>query len=282
MKQKIIYINNIKISNSLPFVLFGGVNVLETYDQTMRICEYYIKCTEKIGIPYIFKASFDKANRSSIDSYRGPGIEKGIKIFESLKKSFEVKIMTDIHETYQAQLIAEVVDIIQLPAFLVRQTDLVQAIAKTGSVVNIKKPQFLSPYQMINVVEKFNKNGNDKLIICERGSIFGYDNLIVDFLGFSILKKVNHNNPVIFDVTHSLQTREKFSKECSGRSDQILEFSRAAIAIGIAGLFIEAHPDPKKALCDGDSALPLNQLEPFLIQIKALDDLVKNFKNIVY
>lgn len=277
MKQKVINIGDIKVANDLPFVLFGGMNVLESRDLAMRICEHYVQVTEKLGIPYVFKASFDKANRSSIRSYRGPGLEAGMKIFQELKETFGVKIITDVHESWQAQPVADVVDVIQLPAFLARQTDLVEAMAKTGAVINVKKPQFVSPGQMGNIVDKFAEGGNDKVILCDRGTQFGYDNLVVDMLGFSVMKQVSHGAPVIFDVTHALQCRDPFGAASSGRRAQVAELARAGMATGLAGLFIEAHPDPENALCDGPSALPLAKLEGFLSQIKAIDDLVKGF-----
>jgi len=277
MKQKVINIGDIKVANDLPFVLFGGMNVLESRDLAMRICEHYVQVTQKLGIPYVFKASFDKANRSSIHSYRGPGLEEGMKIFQELKDTFGVKIITDVHESAQAQPVSEVVDVIQLPAFLARQTDLVEAMAKTGAVINVKKPQFVSPGQMGNIVDKFAEGGNDKVILCDRGTQFGYDNLVVDMLGFSVMKQVSKGAPVIFDVTHALQCRDPFGAASSGRRGQVAELARAGMATGLAGLFIEAHPDPANALCDGPSALPLAKLEGFLSQIKAIDDLVKGF-----
>lgn len=277
MKQKMINIDGIKVANDLPFVLFGGMNVLESRDLAMKICEHYVTVTEKLDIPYVFKASFDKANRSSIHSYRGPGLEEGMKIFQELKQTFGVKIITDVHEPWQAQPVAEVVDVIQLPAFLARQTDLVEAMAKTGAVINVKKPQFVSPGQMGNIVDKFAEGGNDKVILCDRGTQFGYDNLIVDMLGFSVMKQVSNGSPVIFDVTHALQCRDPFGAASSGRRAQVTELARAGMATGLAGLFIEAHPDPDNARCDGPSALPLARLEAFLTQIKAIDMLVKGF-----
>lgn len=210
MKQKVVSIGDIDVANDLPFVLFGGMNVLESRDLAMSICEHYVTVTQKLGIPYVFKASFDKANRSSIHSYRGPGLEEGMKIFEELKKTFGVKIITDVHEAAQAQPVSEVVDVIQLPAFLARQTDLVEAMAKTGAVINVKKPQFVSPGQMGNIVDKFKEGGNDQVILCDRGSNFGYDNLVVDMLGINVMKNVTGGHPVIFDVTHALQTRDPF------------------------------------------------------------------------
>jgi 2-dehydro-3-deoxyphosphooctonate aldolase (KDO 8-P synthase) len=251
--------------------------VLESRDLALRSAEEYVRVTQKLGIPYVFKASFDKANRSSIHSYRGPGLEEGLRIFEAVKSAFGVPLITDVHEPWQAAPVAEVVDVLQLPAFLARQTDLVVALAKTGRVINIKKPQFLSPSQMKNIVEKFVEAGNDKLILCDRGTCFGYDNLVVDMLGFSVMKKATNNLPVIFDVTHALQQREAGAAASGGRREQVAELARAGMATGLAGLFLEAHPDPANAKCDGPSALPLDLLEPFLTQMKALDDLVKSF-----
>ena len=266
------------ISNEAAFTLFGGVNVLEDLDFALRTCEYYVKVTAKLGIPFVYKASFDKANRSSIHSYRGPGLEAGMKIFSALKKEFNVPIITDIHEPYQAAIAEEVVDVLQLPAFLARQTDLVTALAKTKKPINIKKPQFLSPSQMKNIVQKFEESGNPNVFLCDRGTQLGYDNLVVDMLGFGVMKKVSNNRPIIFDVTHALQTRESGAEASGGRRDQVTELARAGLAVGIAGLFLESHPDPKNAKCDGPSALPLSKLEPFLVQMKALDDLVKSFE----
>lgn len=280
MNQKVVKVGDIDVANDLPFVLFGGMNVLESRDLAMRICDHYVTVTQKLGIPYVFKASYDKANRSSIHSYRGPGMEEGMRIFEELKKTFGVKIITDVHEASQAQPVSDVVDVIQLPAFLARQTDLVEAMAVTGSVVNVKKPQFVSPGQMGNIVDKFKEAGNDRVILCDRGSNFGYDNLVVDMLGFNVMKQVTGGHPVIFDVTHSLQCRDPFGSASGGRRAQVTELARSGMAVGIAGLFIEAHPDLVHAKCDGPSALPLDKLEPFLMQIKSIDDLVKGFPDL--
>lgn len=252
-----LHLNNLTIANDLPFTLFGGINVLEDLDSTLKACEQYVKVTSKLNIPFVFKASFDKANRSSIHSYRGVGLDEGMKIFTAVKKEFGVPVITDVHEPWQAQPVAEVVDVIQLPAFLARQTDLVDAMAKTGKAINIKKPQFLSPHQMGNIVEKFKEAGNDKLILCERGVNFGYDNLVVDMLGFGIMKKVSGNMPVIFDVTHSLQQREAGAAASGGRRSQVLDLALAGMATRLAGLFLESHANPDKAKCDGPSALPL-------------------------
>lgn len=269
--------NTLSIDNSRPFVLFGGINVLESKDLALRACEEYVRVTRKLGIPYVFKASFDKANRSSIHSYRGPGLEEGLRIFEAVKAEFGVPLITDVHESWQAAPVAEVVDVLQLPAFLARQTDLAVALAKTGRVINIKKSQFLSPTQVANIVEKFKEAGNAQLILCDRGTCFGYDNLVVDMLGFGVMKKVCNDLPIIFDVTHALQQRDPGGAASGGRRQQVADLARSGLAVGLAGLFLEAHPDPDNAKCDGPSALPLDQLEPFLTQLKALDDLVKSF-----
>ena len=276
MNSQTIEIADISVSNDAPMVLFGGMNVLESRDMAMGIAEAYVKATQKLGIPYVFKASFDKANRSSIHSYRGPGVDEGLKIFQEIKEAFNVPVITDVHEPEQAAPVAEVCDVIQLPAFLARQTDLVKAMADTGAVINVKKPQFLSPGQMGNIVDKFRECGNQKVMLCERGTCMGYDNLVVDMLGFRTMKEVSKGLPLIFDVTHALQCRDPMGAASGGRRHQVAELGRAGIAVGIAGLFLEAHPNPQKALCDGPSALPLDKLEPFLAQMKAFDDLIKS------
>ena len=272
--QQIINVGNVDVANHLPFVLFGGMNVLESRDLAMRIAEYYVEVTQKLNIPYVFKASFDKANRSSVTSYRGPGMEEGLRIFEEIKSTFNVPLITDVHEPHQAAPVAEVVDVIQLPAFLARQTDLVVAMAKTGSVINVKKPQFLAPHEMRHIIGKLDEAGNDKVILCERGSCFGYNNLVVDMLGMDAMKEYA---PVIFDATHALQMPGGRATSADGRRAQAAQLARSGMALGLAGLFIEAHPNPDEALCDGPCALPLAKLEPYLQQMKALDELVKGF-----
>jgi len=265
------------VGNRLPFVLFGGLNVLEDLDSTLHAAEHFTTVTRKLGIPYVFKASFDKANRSSIKSYRGVGLDEGLRIFEEVKRRFGIPVITDVHEVAQAAPVAEVVDVLQIPAFLARQTDLVVAIAETGRAVNIKKPQFLSPTQIKHIVSKIREAGNENIILCERGSQFGYDNLVVDMLGFREMIESTGGLPAIFDVTHSLQRRDAGSEASGGRRRQVAELARSGMALGLAGLFLEAHRDPDHARCDGPSALPLSALEPFLAQIKAVDDLVKGF-----
>src|SRR5574343_1996394 len=273
--QKVLTLGDIRIGNELPFVLFGGMNVLESRDLALRICESYVKVTQKLGIPYVFKASFDKANRSSVTSYRGPGLEEGLRIFEEVKKTFGVPVITDVHEPHQAAAVAEVCDIIQLPAFLSRQTDLVVAMAKTNAIINIKKAQFLAPQEMKHILKKCEEAGNDQLILCERGSSFGYNNLVVDMLGFGVMKQFNY--PVFFDVTHSLQMPGGLPNAAGGGRAQVTELALAGMSQKLAGRFLEAHPEPEVAKCDGPCALRLSQLEQFLAQVKAVDDLVKSF-----
>lgn len=275
-----IKINQIQVSNNQPFVLFGGINVLEDLDSALHAAEHYVRVTEKLGIPYVFKASFDKANRSSVHSYRGVGLDAGLEIFAKVKQTFGCPMITDVHEPYQCAPVAEVVDVLQLPAFLARQTDLVSAMAATGRVINVKKPQFLSPSQMKNIVEKFAEAGNQQVILCERGSQFGYDNLVVDMLGFGVMKQTCDNAPIIFDVTHSLQQRESGSAASGGRRAQVLDLALAGMATRLAGLFLESHANPNQAKCDGASALPLNLLEEFLMRVKTIDETVKSFPTI--
>ena len=274
MNTHTIAVAGIPVANHLPFVLFGGMNVLESRDLAMRIAEHYVEVTSKLGIPYVFKASFDKANRSSVHSYRGPGLDAGLKIFEEIKRTFKVPLITDVHEPYQAAPVAEVVDVIQLPAFLARQTDLVVAMAKTGAVINVKKPQFLAAHEMRHIISKFKEAGNEQVLLCERGSCFGYNNLVVDMLGMDEMKQYG---PVIFDATHALQKPGGRESSADGRRAQAAQLARSGMALGLAGLFIEAHPDPDQAKCDGPCALPLAKLQAYLEQMKAVDDLVKSF-----
>ena len=276
-----VQIKDILVANDRPFTLFGGINVLEDLGSTLRAAQHYVRITEKLGIPLVFKASFDKANRSSIHSYRGVGLEEGIKIFAAVKREFGCPVITDVHEPYQCAPMAEVCDVLQLPAFLARQTDLVAAMAATSAVINIKKPQFLSPAQMSNIVEKFHEAGNRQIILCERGTQFGYDNLVVDMLGFGVMKKTCGQAPIIFDVTHSLQQRESGAAASGGRRAQVLDLALAGMATGLAGLFLESHENPNQARCDGPSALPLAQLEAFLQRVKAVDETVKSFAPLV-
>ena len=270
-----INVANITLGNQLPVSLIGGINVIESRDLAMRVAEAFVTATQDLGLPYIFKASFDKANRSSIHSYRGPGLDEGLKVLQEVKETFNIPVLTDVHEISQAAPVAEVCEILQVPAFLARQTDLIAAVAATKAVINVKKPQFMSPPQIQNLVDKIRECGNNRILICERGTCFGYDNLVVDMLGLRTMKDFSNDAPIIFDVTHALQTRAANAVESGGRRGQIAELARAGLAVGIAGLFLEAHPDPGQALCDGPSALPLHLIKPFLAQMKAVDDLVK-------
>ena len=262
----------IVFANDRPFVLIGGMNVIESEELLFTVAEVFVRVTRELGIPFIFKASFDKANRSSTHSFRGPGMDAGLAMLARVKERFGVPILTDVHEPFQARPAAEVADVIQLPAFLARQTDLVAAMAATGAVINVKKPQFLAPAEMRHIVEKFREAGNKKILLCERGSSFGYNNLIVDMLGIDDLKAFA---PVIFDVTHALHRPGGRPDSADGRGAQAATLARAGLAVGIAGLFVEAHPDPSKALCDGPSALALADLEGFLRQAKAVDEAIK-------
>ncbi len=279
MPCKQITIADLQIANDKPFVLIGGMNVLESRDIALRVAEQFKRVTDKLKIPYVFKASFDKANRSSASSFRGPGLEEGLKLLLEIKTTFGVPVITDIHEPNQAEPASEVVDILQLPAVLSRQTDLVVAMAKTGVAINIKKAQYLAPQEMRHIVRKFEMAGNERLMLCERGSSFGYNNLVVDMLGFSILKDFAY--PVVFDVTHSLQIPGGRADSADGRRGDVANLARAGLAQGIAGLFLEAHPDPNSALCDGPCALPLHTLQPFLEQMQAVDELVKSLPPLV-
>ena len=275
MAARSIALGTIRFANDAPFVLIGGINVLESREFALEVAGHYKTVCTKLGIPLVFKASFDKANRSSIHSYRGPGLREGLEMLQVVKDTHGIPVITDVHSPEEATPAAEVCDIIQLPAFLARQTDLIEAMAKTGAVINIKKPQFLSPSQMSNVVEKFRECGNENLLICERGSNFGYDNLVVDMLAFGVMKHCCNDLPLIFDVTHALQCRDPSGAASGGRRSQVVDLARSGMAVGLAGLFLESHPDPDKARCDGPSALPMALLEPFLQQVKAIDEVVK-------
>jgi 2-dehydro-3-deoxyphosphooctonate aldolase (KDO 8-P synthase) len=264
--------DTVTFANDRPFVLIGGMNVIEDRDITMEVAAHFVAVTQALGIPFVFKASFDKANRSSIHSFRGPGLEKGLTILADVKTRFGVPILTDVHEPGQAAPVAEIADIIQLPAFLARQTDLVAAMARTGAVINVKKPQFLAPEEMRHILAKFRECGNDRVLLCERGSSFGYNNLVVDMLGMDLMKAYA---PVVFDVTHALQKPGGRVDSADGRGAQVAALARAGMAVGIAGLFLEAHPEPDKALCDGPCALRLDTLQDFLRRLKAVDVAVK-------
>ncbi len=272
--QHTISLGSMNIGNDQPMVLVGGMNVLESEDLAMEVAREFKRVCQALGIAYIFKASFDKANRSSITSFRGPGLKDGLRILGRIKSELGLPLLTDIHEPEQAAPAAEIVDILQLPAFLSRQTDLVTALAHTGAIINIKKAQFLAPREMGHILRKFEEAGNNRLMLCERGSSFGYNNLVVDMLGFPIMKAFGY--PVLFDVTHALQMPGGRADSAGGRRQDVLGLAKAGMSQGLAGLFLEAHPDPDKAKCDGPCALPLAHLRPFLEQLQALDRLVKS------
>lgn len=278
MSDRVTLANGTEFANDRPFVLIGGMNVIENDNIIFEVAEHFVNLTGELGIPYVFKASFDKANRSSIKSYRGPGLERGLATLAEVKRRFDVPVLTDVHEPYQAAAVAEVVDILQLPAFLARQTDLVVALARTGKPINIKKPQFLAPQEMRHIVDKCREAGNDRILLCERGSSFGYNNLVVDMLGMDLMKQFA---PVVFDATHALQRPGGRGDSADGRRAQATALARSGVALGIAGIFVEAHPDPDQALCDGPSALPLSALRSYLEQMLAVDRLVKSFDSVV-
>ena len=281
MAMTSVRVGTFDVGNDLPLTVIGGLNVLEDYDLAARTCEHFMQVCADLGLNYVFKASFDKANRSSLHSFRGPGLEAGMKIFDLIKANFHVPIITDVHEPYQCEQVAPHVDILQLPAFLARQTDLVHAMARTGKVINVKKPQFMAPAQVANIMEKFAEGGNEQVMMCERGSQFGYDNLVVDMLGFGVMKQVTGNAPIVFDVTHSLQCRTPDAKASGGRRSQALDLAKAGVSQKIAAIFLECHPNPDAAKCDGPSALPLDLLKPFLTQLKELDVLIKSQPTVV-
>ena len=265
----------INIGESKTITIIGGINVLNDIDEAIEIGTKFKEACKRNNISYIFKASFDKANRTSFDGYRGPGFSKGLEMLKEIKNILEVPILTDIHETYQASKAAEVCDMLQLPAFLARQTDLIQALANTGKPINIKKPQFISPDQIKFIVQKFSKFGCEDVVICERGSMYGYNQQIVDIVGLEIIKEQT-NKPVCVDITHSLQFRNEGGSSSNGRRKYSLNLAKAVTATSIDALFIEAHPKPDFAKCDGASAIPSQVIPEFIDQICMVDKLVKN------
>ena len=267
-------LNNFKIGNQESMTLMGGVNVLESDSVVMKVAEKFAETTSRLKINWIFKGSYDKANRSSIASYRGPGLEEGLRMLEKVKSEFDVPILTDIHEPSQAEPVSKVSDVIQIPAFLCRQTDLVTAAANTQRIIQFKKPQFLSAIEMKNVIEKCIQAGNKNIILCERGNSYGYNNLVVDMLNFQIMKDLGV--PVIFDATHSLQLPGGLGNAAGGRREYLLPLAKAGISQGIAGLFIEAHPDPDSAKCDGPCAISTDDIPNVLGKLSKLDEFVKN------
>lgn len=267
--------DGVETGDGAPFFFVGGPCVIESLDHMDFLCGRISEICAKLRIPYIFKASFDKANRSSMESYRGPGAEQGVELFKQLKRKHGVPILTDIHELSQAALLAESVDVLQIPAFLCRQTDLLVAAAKTGAVVNVKKGQFMAPWDMKNVVAKLRKAGNDRILLTERGASFGYNNLVVDFRSLEIMKKLDC--AVVFDATHSVQLPGGEGHRSGGQREFIEPLAKAAVAVGVHGIFMEVHDRPEQALSDGPNACPLDQLPSLLEKLLAIDRLVKKY-----
>jgi len=274
MTAKIV---NIEVSNDTPLILIAGPCVIESETLAQEVAGTIKEITNQYKIPYIFKSSFDKANRTSLHSYRGPGIEDGLKILQSVKEKINVPVLTDVHEDTPLDEVSSVVDVLQTPAFLCRQTNFILKVAAQNKPVNIKKGQFLSPWDMENVVKKAKSQGNNNILVCERGYSFGYNNLVSDMRSLVIMKETKC--PVIFDATHSLQLPGGKGNVSDGQKEYIQPLSRAATAVGIAGIFIETHPDPDNALSDGPNSLPLNQLKPLLEQLRVIDDLIKTNPN---
>ena len=256
------------------FLLIAGPCVIESEELVLSVAGQMKAITDELGIPYTFKASFDKANRTSIHSFRGPGIEKGLEILQKVKEVFDLPVCTDIHEPWQAEKAAQVCDILQIPAFLCRQTDLLVAAAKTGKCINIKKAQFLAPWDMKNCVEKVRESGNKNVMLCERGSTFGYNTLVVDMTGLRVMKEFGV--PVIFDATHSVQKPGGNGTSTGGNRQFVEYLAKAAIAVGVDGLFMETHPDPDKALSDGPNMVPLGDMKKLLVKLQRVYDAVQD------
>ena len=272
-----ITLNSLRLGGSNPLFLIAGPCVIESEAHARKIAEQVARIAADAGIPYIFKASYDKANRSSMKSFRGPGLKEGLRILSKIKNELKLPILTDIHDASQAAPASEVCDILQIPAFLSRQTDLLEAAAKTSRIVNVKKAQFLSPWDMSNVVEKLAAAGNDKIILTERGASFGYQNLVVDMRSFPILQELGH--PVVFDVTHSVQLPGGQGHASGGQPEFIEPLARAGVAAGVDGIFLETHDNPSAALSDGANALPLSQLAGLLARLKELSSLVRRWNS---
>lgn len=276
MQNRLVRVGEITFSNDLPFVLIGGPCQLESLDHTIDLAGKIVEITNKLSIPYIFKASFDKANRTSISGARGVGLEKAMDIFKAVKKQFGCPVITDVHEPGQCAPVAEVVDMLQIPAFLCRQTDLVVAAAKTGKPLNIKKGQFLAPWDMKNVVTKADQSGNTNVLVTERGVSFGYNTLVVDMRSLPIMAQQT-GCPVVIDATHSVQQPGGQGTSTGGQREFAPVLARAAVAVGVAGIFIETHQDPDKSPSDGPNMIPLAELEGVLASLKAIDRLVKGY-----
>ena len=272
-----IALGSLRLGGGNPLFLIAGPCVIESEAHARKIAEQVARLAADAGVPYIFKASYDKANRSSVKSFRGPGLKEGLRVLGKIKNDLKLPILTDIHEASHAEPAAQVCDVLQIPAFLSRQTDLLTAAAKTGRVVNVKKAQFLSPWDMTNVVEKISAAGNDKIIITERGASFGYQNLVVDMRSFPILQKLGY--PVVFDVTHSVQLPGGQGHASGGQPEFIEPLARAGVATGVDGIFLEIHDNPAAALSDGANALLLSQLAGLLTRLKELSTLVRRWSN---
>lgn len=272
--KKITIADRFAIGGNGRFVLFAGPCVIENEKITIETAEALKRICERVGVPLVFKSSFDKANRSSVSSPRGVGLEQGLKILQRVKTEFNLPIVTDVHEAWQCAEVAHVADVLQIPAFLCRQTDLLIAAARTGRVVNVKKGQFLAPWEMKNVLEKMHEAGNDNVLLCERGTTFGYNNLVVDMAGIAEMRSLGV--PILFDATHSVQ-KPCAQGNCSGGNREAVPYLvRAAMAVGVDGLFAEVHPCPEKALSDAATQLPLNTIEGLIKQAIKIDCLVKN------
>ena len=272
--MKVVKIADISVANNLPFILIAGPCALESRDVAFRCAESLIKTTNELNIPFIFKSSFDKANRTSLNARRGVPMKDALKIFEEIKKEFGCLIVTDVHESWQCQEVADVVDVLQIPAFLCRQTDLLVAAAQTGKAVEIKKGQFLAPWDMENVYKKVTMSGNENVLLCERGSCFGYNRLVSDMRSLKIMADFGY--PVIFDATHSVQEPGGLGGSSGGNRDYVELLARAAMSIGVAGLYIETHFDPKNAFSDGPNMVPLHVVKDFLVTMKRFDDVAKS------
>lgn len=273
MVKEIKLNENVIFGNNRPFVLFAGPCAIESEERVLKLAEEIKKITDKLNIPFVFKSSYDKANRSSIDSYRGPGIEKGLKILQKVKDEFDLPVISDVHTEDQAKIAAEVLDVIQIPAFLCRQTDLVTAVGKTNKIVNVKKGQFLAPWDIDQVVKKIESTGNEKILLTERGVTFGYNNLVVDMRSLPRMRKTGY--PVVFDATHSVQLPGGAGDSSDGDRQYVPYLTRAAVGAGIDALFLEVHDQPEEALSDGANMVRLENLEKILKQAQAIDKLVK-------
>jgi len=268
-------VGSVRMGACAPLFVIAGPCVIESAAHAMMMAERLAEICVRIGVPMIFKASFDKANRSSGDSYRGPGMEEGLRVLRAVKEKVGVPVLTDIHEAAQAKPAAEVCDVLQIPALLCRQTDLLLAAGRTGAAVNIKKGQFMAPQDMGNVVEKITITGNRKIILTERGSSFGYQNLVVDMRSFGIMRRLGY--PVVFDVTHAVQLPGAAGKASGGQPEFIEPLARAGVAAGVDGVFMEVHDNPAKALSDGANALPLDKFEPLLRRLQRLGELAREW-----